>query len=36
MTKLSPCDIEVLLHCYYSPEVHPRENAQHVDEYEIT
>ena len=24
MTKFSPCDIEVLLHCYYSPEIHPR------------
>ena len=30
MTKLSPCDIEVLLHCYYSPEVHSRENAPAV------
>jgi len=24
MTKLSPAEIEVLLHCYYSPEKHPR------------
>lgn len=30
MTKFSPCNIEVLLHCYYSPEVHPRENAPAV------
>jgi hypothetical protein len=20
----SPCNLEVLLHCYYSPELHPR------------
>lgn len=24
MTKFSPAEIEVLLHCYYSPEIHPR------------
>jgi len=30
MTKFSPCDLEVLFHCYYSPEVHPREDAPAV------
>ena len=30
MTNFSPCNIEVLLHCYYSPEVHPREDAASV------
>jgi hypothetical protein len=30
MTKFSPCNIEVLLHCYYSPEVHPREDTPAV------
>lgn len=30
MTKFSPCNIGVLLHCYYSPEVHPREDAPAV------
>ena len=24
MTKFSPAEIEVLLHCYHSPEIHPR------------
>jgi|688.fasta_scaffold265311_2 hypothetical protein len=24
MTKFSPAVIEILLHCYYSPEIHPR------------
>jgi hypothetical protein len=30
MTKFSPCDIEVLLHCYYSPELHPRDDTPAV------
>jgi hypothetical protein len=30
MTKFSPCNIEVLLHCYYSSEVNPREDAPAV------
>ena len=30
MTKFSPCDLEVLLHCYYSPEAHPREDTPAV------
>ena len=30
MTKFSPCDIEVLLHCYYSPEEYPRVYAPAV------
>jgi len=30
MTKFSPCDIEVLLHCYYSPEIHPKKDATAV------
>jgi hypothetical protein len=30
MTKFSPCDIEVLLHCYYSPEIHPKKDAPAV------
>jgi hypothetical protein len=30
MTKFSPCNIEVLLYCYYSPDAHPREDAPAV------
>jgi DNA-binding PadR family transcriptional regulator len=30
MTNFSPCNIEVLLHCYYSPDAHPREDAASV------
>ena len=30
MIKFSSCDLEVLLHCYYSPEAHPREDAPAV------
>ena len=30
MTKFSPCDIEVLLHCYYSPKLHPRDDTPAV------
>jgi hypothetical protein len=30
MTKFSPCNIEVLLHCYYSSDAHPREDTPGV------
>lgn len=30
MNNFSPCNIEVLLHCHYSPEAHPREDAPAV------
>lgn len=30
MINFSPCNIEVLLHCYCSPEAHPREDAPAV------
>ncbi len=29
---MTPNDIEILLHCYYSPEPHPRFNAPAVEE----
>lgn len=32
MSRISPCTLEVLIHCHVSPMVHPRAEAESVRE----